>query len=366
MKKILTVVGTRPNIIKITQFHRVVKNYPQLEHQLVHTGQHFSANMSDVFFEELQLPLPNYSFEIDRSSVITQIADMMKGLETVVTGYKPNLILVVGDVNSTLAASVVANKMEIPFAHIESGLRSFDRTMPEEHNRLVTDSLADYYFVTEQKAYQNLMNEGKDPSKLFFVGNTMIDTLVAYDEEIKNSKILQKLDLTPKAYTLITMHRPGNVDTYEGLVKLEQLLLSLSEQIKIVFPIHPRTLNNLKKFGLGEKIENNKNLLLTEPSGYLDFQHLILHAKYVITDSGGIQEETTYRQIPCITLRPNTERPITQDLGSNTLLEFELNTIMALIGNINEGNYKNSSLPPYWDGKSSERIFEQLNKILSA
>ncbi len=363
MKKILTVVGTRPNIIKITQFHQVVKKY-NLQHQLVHTGQHFSANMSDVFFEELQLPTPDFSFDIDRTSVITQIADIMKGLEIVISKYQPDLILVVGDVNSTLAAAVVANKMSIPFAHIESGLRSFDRTMPEEHNRLVTDVLADYYFVTEQKGYQNLINEGKDASKIFFVGNTMIDTLVAYDQEINKSTILQKLGLTSQQYALITMHRPGNVDTSEGLVKLQKLLLTLAGTTKVVFPIHPRTLNNLKKFGLDDKIENNSNLLLIDPSGYLDFQHLILHAKYVITDSGGIQEETTYRQIPCITLRPNTERPVTADIGSNTLIDFELDGIINLINKIQSGSYKNGEIPPLWDGKATERIFEVINQIL--
>lgn len=365
MYKILTVVGTRPNIIKITQFHKVIARFPNLKNYLVHTGQHFSANMNDLFFEELSLPLPDFSFDIDRSSVIAQLADIMRGLEKVVNEIKPDIMLVVGDVNSTLAAALVANKMNIKLAHIESGLRSFDKTMPEEHNRNVTDSLSDYFFVTEQSGYENLVQEGKLKENLFFVGNTMIDTLVGYDQEIKNSHILTNLKLSPKEYCLMTMHRPGNVDEEEGLVKLISLIKSLTAQIKVVFPIHPRTLNNIKKFNLFEKISDNKNLIITEPAGYLDFQNLIANSKYVITDSGGIQEETTFGQIPCITLRPNTERPVTCTIGSNTLCDFEQGQIFELIRQINEGTYKKGEIPKLWDGKATERIFKYLNeKIL--
>lgn len=365
MHTILTVVGTRPNIIKITQFHKVIKQYPDLQHFMVHTGQHFSANMNDLFFEELSLPTPNFSFDIDRSSVIAQLSDIMKGLEKVVNEVKPDLMLVVGDVNSTLAASIVANKMNIKLAHIESGLRSFDKTMPEEHNRVVTDSLSDYYFVTEQSGYDNLLHEGKSKDKLFFVGNTMIDTLVAYESQILKSSITQTYNLTPKQYCLMTMHRPGNVDEREGLEKLIHLINELTKQIKVVFPIHPRTLNNIKKFELYNQIADNTNLVLTEPAGYLDFQKLILNCKYVVTDSGGIQEETTFMQVPCITLRPNTERPITCVIGSNTLCEFELSQIMTLINQINKGEYKKGEIPSLWDGKATERIFSSINnKIL--
>ena len=362
MYKILTVVGTRPNIIKITQFHKVILKFPHLKNYLVHTGQHFSANMNDLFFQELSLPNPDFSFDIDRSSVIAQMADIMRGLEKVVKEIQPHLMLVVGDVNSTLAATLVANKMGIKLAHIESGLRSFDKTMPEEHNRVVTDALSDYFFVTEQSGYDNLVSEGKDTSSLSFVGNTMIDTLVAYDADIKSSQILSKLQLTEKQYCLMTMHRPGNVDEEAGLAKLVSLIAALTKDIKVVFPIHPRTLNNIKKFELYSKIEGNKNLIITEPAGYLDFQNLILNCKYVITDSGGIQEETTFRQVPCITLRPNTERPITCDIGSNTLCDFELDLVFDLINKINTGVYKKGEIPKLWDGKATERIFKYINE----
>jgi UDP-N-acetylglucosamine 2-epimerase (non-hydrolysing) len=366
MKNILTVVGTRPNIIKITQFHKVISQYPNIKNYLVHTGQHFSANMNDLFFEELQLPLPDKSFDIDRTSIITQMSDMMLGLEKVVNELKPDLMLVVGDVNSTLAATLVANKLNIKLAHIESGLRSFDKTMPEEHNRLVTDSMSDYFFVTEQSGYDNLIHEGKNKENIFFVGNTMIDTLVAYDAEIKASGVMDRLGLKAHEYCLMTMHRPGNVDEQQGLEKLVDLIAELCQKLKVVFPIHPRTLNNIKKFNLYSKIEGNKNLVITEPAGYLDFQNLILNCKYVVTDSGGIQEETTFRQVPCITLRPNTERPVTCTIGSNTLCEFELDQVFELIRQINEGEYKKGEIPNLWDGKATERIFRSLDeKILN-
>lgn len=364
MYKILTVVGTRPNIIKITQFHKVIKNHPQIQHFLVHTGQHFSANMNDLFFEELSLPLPDFSFDIDRSSVISQMTDMMKGLEKVVNDLKPDLMLVVGDVNSTLAAALVANKMGVKLGHIESGLRSYDKTMPEEHNRVITDSITDYFFVTEQSGYDNLIQEGKSPSKLFFVGNTMIDTLVAYKAEISASEICKKLDVIPQQYCLMTMHRPGNVDEKKGLEKLVELITRLSADIKVVFPIHPRTLNNLKKYELYSKIEKNTNVLLTEPAGYLDFQNLISNCAYVVTDSGGIQEETTFMQVPCITLRPNTERPVTCTLGSNTLCEFELSQVLALINQIKNKTYKKGEIPKLWDGNATKRIFESITEVI--
>ncbi len=364
MKKILTVVGTRPNIIKITQFNNVVKKYPNLEHKLVHTGQHFSPNMNDLFFDELKLSQPDYSFDIDRSSVISQLADMMKGLEKVVNEYKPDIMLVVGDVNSTLAASIVANKSGIVNAHVESGLRSFDISMPEENNRMVTDILANYYFITEDSGYKHLKAEGKQEHQLLWTGNTMIDTLVAYDADIKKSQIMEKLGLEKQKFALMTMHRPGNVDEKEGIDKLIALLKELTQRIKVVFPIHPRTLNNIRSFGMLADLEKNPNLVLTEPSGYLDFQNLVLHSKYVITDSGGVQEETTFRQVPCITLRPNTERPITVEIGSNTLLDFDNKLILNVIADIENGTYKKGEIPKMWDGKSTERIFEHLNKIL--
>jgi UDP-N-acetylglucosamine 2-epimerase (non-hydrolysing) len=272
-------------------------------------------------------------------------------------------MIVVGDVNSTLAGALVGNKMGIPLLHLESGLRSFDKTMPEEHNRIITDDISNYYFVTEESGKQNLLKEGKDKSSIHFVGNTMIDTLVAYDPIIQKSPIVSNLNLKPKGYALMTMHRPGNVDTKDGLLKLIEVMEALTKDLQIVFPIHPRTTNKLKEFNLFTSIEHNKNLRLMEPAGYLDFQKLIYDSLFVITDSGGIQEETTFRKIPCITLRPNTERPSTVDVGSNVLMGFEKDKIMNTVDKIKKGIYKSCGIPPMWDGNATERIFEVLNKL---
>ncbi|MDJ1480984.1 UDP-N-acetylglucosamine 2-epimerase (non-hydrolyzing) [Cytophagaceae bacterium YF14B1] len=364
-KKLLTVVGTRPNIIKITQFDKVVQQYPRLTHKLLHTGQHYNHNMSDVFFEELHLAQPQYRIQAETTTVITQMAQIMQGIEGVVREYKPDMLLVVGDVTSTLAAALVANKTNTPLAHIESGLRSNDREMPEEINRILTDAITDLFFVTEQSGLDNLLAEKKSPESIHLVGNTMIDTLVAYDADIQQSKILAKLEIQPQHYALMTMHRPGNVDTLSGLEQLLDIITELTRELKIIFPIHPRTLNRLKEFNLYDQVETNPNLILSDPVGYLDFQKLILHARYVITDSGGIQEETTFRKVPCITLRPNTERPSTIDLGSNTLLHFDKEKILTTVNQINTGSYKTCGIPPLWDGKATERIFSLLDKFLN-
>lgn len=363
MIKVLTVVGTRPNIIKITQFERVVKQYQHIEYRLLHTGQHFSHNMSDVFFSELSLKEPDYLLGMDKSTVVSQLAQMMQGIEQTVQSYKPDIMVVVGDVNSTLAAALTANKLGIRLAHVESGLRSYDRSMPEEINRLITDSLSDIFFVTEQSGIDNLLKEGKSKEQICFVGNTMIDTLIAYHEQINASPVVNDLQLEPKSYALMTMHRPGNVDTKEGLLQILGIIKHLTRFSKIVFPVHPRTRNKLIESGLYGQLEENPAVVLLEPVGYLDFQHLILHAKYVITDSGGIQEETTFRQIPCITLRPNTERPSTIEIGSNTLLGFNQEGILQTVEQIFNGTYKSCQIPPLWDGKATERIFEVISQI---
>lgn len=364
-KKLLTVVGTRPNIIKITQFDKIVQQYPQLTHKLLHTGQHYNHNMSDVFFEELHLAQPQYRIQAETTTVITQMAQIMQGIEGVVREYKPDMLLVVGDVTSTLAAALVANKTNTPLAHIESGLRSNDKEMPEEINRILTDAITDLFFVTEQSGLENLLSEKKSPESIHLVGNTMIDTLVAYDADIQQSKILENLIIQPQQYALMTMHRPGNVDTLSGLEQLLDIIAELTRELKLIFPIHPRTLNRFKEFNLYDQVKANSNLILSDPIGYLDFQKLILHARYVITDSGGIQEETTFRKVPCITLRPNTERPSTIDLGSNTLLHFDKEKILATVNQINTGSYKTCSIPPLWDGKATERIFSIINKFLN-
>lgn len=365
MKKILTVVGTRPNFIKVTQFNKWL-NRPEMgfEHKIVHTGQHYDDKMSKIFFEQFRLT-PDFWLNVESGSPNTQMAKIMLGLETVFAEYKPDIVLVVGDVNSTFAAALTANKMGIKIAHIESGLRSFDRTMPEEINRLLTDEICDYFFVTEQSGYEHLLREGKKKEHIFFVGNTMIDTLVAFDREVQQANVLEELGITHKNYVLMTMHRPATVDFAEGLENLLATIEMITETYPLVFPIHPRTLQNLKKFDLAERFQAIKQLIIMPPLDYFAFQKLVHNCKYVITDSGGIQEETTFRGVPCITLRPNTERPSTITEGTNTLSPFELSNIKALIDSMIDGSYKKGSVPKYWDGKATERIASALREVFS-
>jgi UDP-N-acetylglucosamine 2-epimerase (non-hydrolysing) len=289
----------------------------------------------------------------------------MVKLEAEINAKKPDLIIVVGDVNSTFAAALTANKMGVKIAHLESGLRSNDKSMPEEHNRVLTDAITDYFFVTEQSGYDNLIAENKNKDSIFFVGNTMIDTLVAFEKEINKASILDELGLTSNNYILMTMHRPATVDDVEGLKKLSALINEVSDDLKIVFPIHPRTLKNIDAFNLGDNFRNNKNLILTDPLDYFSFQKLVKEAKLILTDSGGIQEESTFLQVPCLTLRPNTERPITVTTGSNELVPFDLEIITKKVNQIKNGEYKSGNIPPFWDGKTTERILAILNKILA-
>lgn len=366
MKNVLTVVGTRPNFIKITQFHHAFASVQGLEHRLLHTGQHFDKNMSDVFFDELKIPKPNYHLGVTSASVVSQQAEIMLGLEKVFNEYQPDVVNVVGDVNSTFSAAFAAQKSGIKIAHIESGLRSFDRSMPEEINRLLTDEITDYYFVTEQSGYDHLIAEGRNKENIFFVGNTMIDTLYAFKENIAKSTIMRDLGVEKRKFCLVTMHRPATVDFKEGCQKMVDLFTEASKNYDIVFPIHPRTQKNMEKFGLYEQLKKNPKIHLSGPLGYLDFQNLVANAAFCLTDSGGIQEETTYLQVPCITLRPNTERPSTVDLGTNTLMDFNVNEVLAVIKSITNGTYKKGEIPPLWDGKASWRIAERLKTVLSS
>lgn len=363
MKKILIVVGTRPNFIKVTRFKKVVNNNPNLEVKFVHTGQHFDAKMSQVFFDQFDLK-PDFLLQIGQGTPTSQMAAVMTGIEQVCNDYKPDLLVVVGDVNSTFAAALTGNKMGIRIAHLESGLRSFDRNMPEEINRLLTDEIADMYFVTEQSGIDHLIAEGKSVDKIHFVGNTMIDSLVEFDEQVNESKILNELNLVSKEFVLMTMHRPSNVDTKEGLEILIQMIQNICLSFKLVFPIHPRTISKLKQFDLWDKIEKLPNLIFSEPMDYFSFQKLTGECKFVVTDSGGIQEETTFRQVPCLTLRNNTERPSTVDIGSNVLVEYTLEALQLRIDQIVNNTFKKGAIPPLWDGKSTERIIEVLQKIL--
>ena len=362
MKKILVVVGTRPNFIKVTQFPSVIKNHLELDCKIVHTGQHFDKNMSSVFFEQFGLQ-PDIFLNIEAGSPISQMADIMKALEKSVNAYKPDIMIVPGDVNSTLAGALTANKMKIPLAHLESGLRSYDRTMPEEFNRILTDDLSDYFFVTEQSGYNNLVNEGKNKDSIHFVGNTMIDTLVAYSKEIESCSILKKFELSPKQYLLMTMHRPATVDSADGLKKLNSLIKNITGKYNLVFPAHPRTIHNLEKFGLLNELKQNKKLILCEPLDYFSFQKLVKDSLMIITDSGGIQEESTFLGVPCLTLRPNTERPITVTLGTNELIPFDEKLIESKIESVENGTYKKGKIPPMWDGKATERIVKVVAEL---
>lgn len=370
MKRILIVVGTRPNFIKVTQFKKVNEQLGSpFEIKMVHTGQHYDDKMAEVFFKQFEL-IPDYFLNIPHASANTQMAEIMLRLEETVKSYNPDLMLVVGDVNSTFAAALTANKCNIKIAHVESGLRSNDRTMPEEFNRILTDDLTDYFFVTEISGYDNLINEGKPNEKIHLVGNTMIDTLVAFDDKIQQHTVLQEYGLLPKQFVLMTMHRPATVDNKEGLEKLISIITSITKSYSLVFPIHPRTLHKLSAFGLMDKVtaltvSTDHKLILTEPLDYFAFQKLTANCLFVITDSGGIQEETTYRQVPCLTLRANTERPSTVVIGSNELVPFNLEIVNQKINSIISGTFKKGNIPPQWDGKATVRILTILNRELN-
>jgi UDP-N-acetylglucosamine 2-epimerase (non-hydrolysing) len=363
--RILIVVGTRPNFIKITRFKQVNEAMGSpFDIRIVHTGQHYDDKMADVFFRQFNLE-PDFYLNIPQASANSQMAEIMLRLEKVLEDFNPALVMAVGDVNSTFAAAFTAYKTGRKVAHIESGLRSFDRSMPEEINRLLTDEITDYYFVTEQSGLDNLKREGRKEENIFFVGNTMIDTLVGFEENIQQSEVLDQLQLKEGQFVLMTMHRPATVDSKEGLEKLLLTINYITKRDHLVFPIHPRTLSRISQFGLLDQFESNPKLHLTEPLDYFAFQKLTSACHYVVTDSGGIQEETTFRQKPCLTLRPNTERPSTVTIGTNELLPFDIETVRNRISSIINGTYKKGKIPPYWDGKSTERILEHCRQLLS-
>ncbi len=359
--KILNIVGARPNFMKIAPLHRAFQRYPQVESKIVHTGQHYDEKMSDIFFNQLELPKPDYFLGIGGGTHTQQTAKIMMEFEQVVNDEKPDLILVVGDVNSTVACTLVAVKMGIPLAHVEAGLRSGDRTMPEELNRLMTDAVTDYLFVTEQSGMIHLAKEGVSDEKVFFVGNVMIDSLAYFRQKAAKSDILQQAQTTEKEYILMTMHRPANVDNKAGLESILQIIEDAVKYKKVIFPMHPRTSNNIKKFGLEDRLNAIENFVLMGPQGYLQFLKLMENAALIITDSGGIQEETTYLQVPCLTFRDTTERPITTTLGTNQLLkDLDPQTVHEKMLEILNGKARKGVVPPLWDGHAAERIAEIL------
>ncbi len=365
MKKVISVVGARPNFMKIAPIHRAFKKYSDsIQHLICHTGQHYDEKMSKVFFEDLGLPKPDFYLGVGSGSHAEQTANVMMKFEKVLLDEKPDMILVVGDVNSTIACSLTAAKLHIKVVHVEAGLRSGDRRMPEEVNRVLTDSISDFLFVTEKSGIENLKHEGVSDDKVFFTGNVMIDSLAYFLPKASESQIHDQFDLEKGKYVLVTLHRPSNVDSKEQLIKLIKLLNTMAEKRKVLFPIHPRTKNNLGNFGLLETM--NKNLILTEPIGYLDFLALTSNAELILTDSGGIQEESTYLGIQCITLRTSTERPITVEVGTNQLLGTDLEKAEKAALDVLNGNLKKGTIPELWDGKAAERITEILNEKLHA
>lgn len=358
MKKLHILIGTRPNFIKVTRFKELAANY-NFEVKIIHTGQHFDDNMANIFFDQFNLR-PDYFLEVGGMSPNAQVGQIILKLEELFFEIgKPDFLMVPGDVNSTLAGAIAANKMEIPLIHLESGLRSFDKKMPEEHNRVVADNLAQICLVTEPSGLENIKNEHIQ-AVTFHVGNTMIDTLVRHEVDIDNSNVIKDLGLIEKEFVLCTFHRPSNVDEKNQLNKLVELLNALSLQNKVVVPLHPRTTKMLKEHGMFDALKQNKNIIITEPIGYFEFQKLIKHCLVVITDSGGIQEETTFRQVPCLTVRENTERPVTITEGTNTLVKFENEVILSNVNSIINNTYKKGTIPQFWDGHTTERIFEVL------
>lgn len=364
-KKIALIVGARPNFMKAAPLiKRLRQNENTFESFLIHTGQHYDRQLSELFFEQLGMPEPDRYLGVGSGSHAEQTAKIMIELEKTFLELKPELVVVFGDVNSTMAAAIVASKLCIKIAHVESGLRSFDNTMPEEINRIITDRLSDYLFVTEPSGLKNLQNEGVSADKIFFTGNIMIDSLVSNLDKANSSQILNNLSLEPNSYATVTVHRPSNVDNSATLAGLLKVLATVGEKMPVVFPCHPRTKKRIVEFGLLDKVPNG-NVKIIEPLGYLDFLKLQSGSKIVLTDSGGVQEETTFLQIPCVTMRENTERPVTVDIGSNVLCGSDPERIIGAANELLSGNGKKFSIPELWDGKTSNRIVDILKERLS-
>ena len=351
--KCLHIVGARPNFMKAAPVIDALKQYPHVNQLLVHTGQHYDQNMSDVFFKELGLPEPDVNLEVGSGSHAVQTAEVMTRFEQVALTHQPDWTLVYGDVNSTVAASLVCAKLGFPVAHVEAGLRSFDRAMPEEINRLVTDQIADLLFTPSADGDENLLREGVAPQKIHLVGNVMIDTLVRLLPQAEQRWPTLQVAHSLSQYGLVTLHRPSNVDDPDMLLQIMTGLHSVSQQIPLLFPMHPRTRQRLTD--LQFRIDNSQ-LRLISPIGYLDFLALQQNARLIISDSGGIQEESTYLGVPCLTVRENTERPITITVGSNQLVGQDMALLQEKVDEILRGKAKQGSNPPLWDGRAGERI----------
>lgn len=362
MKTIVHVVGARPNYMKIAPLMEALKDAPGIRQILVNTGQHYDEAMSKSFLRELQLPVPDRNLEVGSASHAVQTAKVMMGFETVCLEEKPDLVVVAGDVNSTMAASLVAAKLMIPIAHLEAGLRSYDRAMPEEVNRIVTDCLADLLLTPSTDGDENLIKEGVPREKIHFVGNIMIDTLMRHLPMATLDRIRDRVPVTDKGYGVLTLHRPSNVDDPAILRRILVAIQHVAKQMPVVFPVHPRTRQRLTSFGVDDLLTN---VMLTEPMGYIDFLSLSSHARIILSDSGGLQEESTALGIPCLTLRENTERPVTITHGTNQLVGTQTAAIIAGFDAAMARENEPQRIPPLWDGKTAGRVAAVLQKFLA-
>lgn len=356
---LIHVVGARPNFMKVAPVYHAVSRFPRIRQIIVHTGQHYDINMSDIFFQQLGLPQPDINLEAGSGSHAEQTAQIMMRFEDAILKEKPDVVLVYGDVNSTVAAALVCTKLGIAVGHVEAGLRSFDRTMPEEINRLVTDQIADLLFTPSVDGDQNLLREGVSPEKIHFVGNVMIDTLIRLLPEATEERLKKKANGNGR-YALVTLHRPSNVDEPGMLGNIIRTLEEICLEIPIIFPIHPRTRKLLLENNLNIR---NQSLVLTDPVGYIEFLSLQKDAAVVITDSGGIQEETTFLGVPCLTIRENTERPVTVSIGTNKLIGRDMSLLGSEVAAILNGGAKKGGIPSLWDGKAGDRIANIIVKL---
>lgn len=358
------IAGARPNFMKIAPIIDAIKeeksNGSKIDFRLVHTGQHYDKNMSGSFFEQLGIPEPDFNLGAGGGTQAEQTASIMVGYEKLLMESKSDLCLVVGDVTSTMACAITAQKLHIPVAHVEGGIRSGDWKMPEEINRLATDAVSNYFFTTSEIANNNLKRSGVEENRIFFVGNTMIDTLLKHRKRFKKPAVWEEVGLKEKEYIVMTLHRPSNVDQEEIFRSLIDQILEHSEDVPLIFPVHPRTAKIISALGV-----KHKRLHMIEPLGYLEFNYLVEHSKAVITDSGGITEETTVMGIPCMTLRNSTERPETVDIGTNELLGVKPEAIKPALDKLFSGNWKKGVIPELWDGKTSERIVKHLIQLLN-
>ncbi len=366
MIRIANVVGARPNLVKIAPLLREMKKHPEIRPLLLHTGQHYDESLSDIFFRQMGIPEPDVNLEVGSGSHAWQTAEILKRIEPVLLERQPDLILVVGDVNSTVSASLAAVKLGMPVAHVEAGLRSFDRSMPEEINRVLTDALAEYLFATEEAAIENLLREGRPRERIYLVGNVMIDALRHFLPIAQHSTIGQELGLMNGAdfrpFAVLTLHRPSNVDSIDTLQKLLEAIEQVADRLPVIFPVHPRTQQKLQEL----KKPRHPQFRIVAPVGYLDFLCLLTRARLVLTDSGGIQEETTALGVPCITLRENTERPVTVTEGTNQIVGQDPERILAAALAALSGKGKAGRVPKLWDGRAAERIVEILLREVPA